>query len=78
MKWAIYSENNATAASALVAAFNPRTARAYCEGRKANADGTLIGAVPFTAAREKENRLAWIAGHQTYSSNPNDKEYCAV
>ena len=77
-KWAIFSENHATAATAATCAFNPRTARAFCEGRKANADGTLIGAVPFAANTEAENRDAWISGHQQYSANPTLKEYCAV
>lgn len=72
MKFAVYGDASTTAS------FKPRTARAFCEGRKANADGTLIGANPYTAARERENALAWAAGHAAYTTSATAKEYCAV
>ena len=72
MKYAIRGPDNTTAA------FEPRTARAYCEGRKANADGVLIGANPFTIERERENWQAWASGHQDYTNSPTETQYCAV
>ena len=72
MKYAIYGDSNTTAA------FEPRTARAFCEGRKANADGAAIGTNPFTIAKERENYAAWAAGHAAYTADSTAKEYCAV
>jgi len=72
MKWAIEGDAKD------VAAFNPRTARAFCEGRKANADGLLIGANPFTVGQERENFAAWNAGHDAYTTSSTAKEYCAI
>ena len=72
MKFAIYGGESD------VTSFKPRTARAFCEGRKANADGALISDNPFTTARERENRVAWTAGHSSYTTSSTDKEYCAV
>lgn len=72
MKYAIYGDSNTTAS------FEPRTARAFCEGRKANADGILIGANPFTTAKERENKTAWDAGHASYTTSATAKSYCAV
>jgi hypothetical protein len=43
-------------------AFNPRTARAFCLGRLASANGDLIGTVPFSVTTERENYYAWRAG----------------
>jgi len=70
MKFAIRGPFNTTAA------FEPRTARAYCEGRKAAKDGLSVN--PFELNRERENFQAWANGHQDYTNFPNDKEYCAV
>jgi len=70
MKFAIYGDAND------ITAFKPRTARAYCDGRKANADGVLIGDCPFDQEREKENRSAWIYGHSSYPGQPAG--YCAI
>ena len=72
MKFAVYGDADSTAA------FEPRTARAFCEGRKANADGILKGANPFTAGIEDENLAAWAAGHASYTTSSTAKEYCAV
>ena len=72
MKWAIYGDADSTAS------YNPRTARAFCEGRKAAADGELITANPFTAGIEDENLQAWSTGWGNYQGSPDDKGYCAV
>ena len=72
MKWAINGDADPTAA------FNPRTARAFCEGRKANADGLIFTDNPFTTGIEDENNVAWSQGWLEYAGSPNNKGYCAV
>jgi len=71
-KFAIYGDADSTSA------FNPRTARAFCAGRKANADGVLIGDNPFALNIERENNLAWEAGHASYTTSATARECCAV
>ncbi len=75
MKWAIFGG----AANETPAAFNPRTARAFCEGRKAFVDGGVIGDNPFTVKREAENTEAWDKGFsEAQSGTPASQTFCAV
>ncbi len=75
MKWAI----NGDAEAAGTSSYNPRTARAYCEGRKANVDGELISANPFTVDRERENYDSWNFGWTAASVGETASQtYCAV
>ena len=71
MKWAIYGDDESTAA------FNPRTAKAFCEGRKAQIDGVSILGNPFVPGIEDENGVAWTEGWNA-AANAFDKGYCAV
>jgi len=75
MKYAIYGDANSNG----VAAFAPRQARAYCDGRKANVDGALIDTNPFNPANEFENSEAWNFGWTAASLGETASQtYCAV
>lgn len=74
-KWAIFGDDDV----AKTVAFAPRQAKAYCEGRKAFADGDLVTTNPFNPANEFENEEAWNRG---WFSGQNgilaETTYCAV
>jgi len=75
MKYAIYGDAHINA----VAAFAPRQARAYCDGRKANIDGALIITNPFNPDTEWENSEAWGFGWTAADLGETaDQTYCAV
>ena len=40
-----------------------KNASAFCMGRKANNDGTLIGANPFSSTHQPQENADWAAGH---------------
>lgn len=69
-KWAIFGDETV--------AFEPRAAKAFCQGRQDNVYGLVIGANPYTLLRERENFLAWDAGHTDYTNNPADDGFCAT
>lgn len=78
MKWQIFGDNT-NPDEYNTAAFAPRQARAYCDGRAVFSAGGAIGDVPFAADTERENRLAWLAGYTSgVDGTTAAQTYCAV
>ena len=57
--------------------YAPRIAKAFCEGRKASADGALRNTNPFDTTIERENEQAWDNGWVSENGG-DDKGCCAV
>ena len=79
MKYAIYGNGSTTAS------YEPRTARAYCEGRVQYFADVAVGGSPatvtsnpFTEAVERENYTAWAAGYTDAPTIAASATHCAV
>ena len=73
MKFAVYGDGEAPAA------FKPRMAKAYCDGRLAEINGELISTNPFVLGVETENKDAWDKGFLASQNGETAKQtYCAV